>query len=121
MTKFLLLMAEVDHFRKWDEADDALQQRVFDDFRAFGEAVKARGSIAGGEALSHDDTARTVRAAGPDGHRPVTEGPYAETVEQMGGFYLIDVPDLATAVELAAMLPREYDVEVRECLDVDVS
>jgi hypothetical protein len=48
----------------------------------------------------------------------VTEGPYAETVEQLGGFYLVELPDLATAIEVAALLPREYDIEVRECLDV---
>jgi hypothetical protein len=50
----------------------------------------------------------------------VTEGPYAETVEQLGGFYLVELPDLATAVEVASLLPREYDIEVRECLDVGV-
>ena len=121
MTRYLLLMAEADHFRKWDEADEALKQRVIDDFQAFGAAVAERGSIVGGEALSHSDTARTVRAADAHGQRTVTEGPYAETVEQMGGLYLIDVADLATAVELAALLPAEYDVEVRECLDVDVT
>jgi hypothetical protein len=48
----------------------------------------------------------------------VTEGPYAETVEQLGGFYLIDVPDLDTAVGLAALLPQEYAVEVRPTLEV---
>ena len=61
-----------------------------------------------------------MRAAAPDGQRPVTEGPYAETVEQMGGFYLIDVPDHATAVEVAALLPREYSVEVRPTLEVEL-
>lgn len=114
--KFLLLMTEVDHFGKWDEADEALRARVIADFQAFGAAVAERGTVVGGEALGHPATARTVRP-GPD--RPVTDGPYAETVEQLGGFYLIDVPDLDVAVELAALLPREYDVEVRECLDVD--
>ena len=116
MTTYLLLMAEVDHFRKWEEADDALRERVVADFMAFDEAVKARGSIAGGQALSSPDTARTVRP-GPD--RPVTDGPFAETIEQLGGFYLIDVESMEVAVELAALLPREYDVEVRECVDVD--
>ncbi len=118
--KYLILMAEPDHFRKWDDADDALRQRVFADFRAFGAAVEARGSVVGGEALSHPGTARSLQPGAP-GTREVTDGPYAETVEQVGGFYLIDVPDLATAVELAGLLPREYVLEVRECLEVDVS
>ncbi len=119
MPKYLVLMAEPDHFRKWDEADDSLQQRVFDDFKAFDAAVRERGTIVAGEALSHPATARTVRPGPERTSRPVTDGPFVETVEQMGGFYLIDVPDLATAVELAAHLPREYALEVRECLDVD--
>lgn len=124
MTRFLLLMAEADHFAKWEDADDDLRRRVYADFGAFAEAVRERGSIVGGEALAHSATARTVRAEQPgDGRvagvrRPVTDGPFAETVEQLGGYYCIDVPDLETAVELAMLLPREYDVEVRECLEV---
>ena len=121
MPKYLIQMAEPDHFRKWDEADDALQQRVFDDFNAFGDAVRARGAVLGGEALSHPATARTVQPGTDPASRAVTDGPYAETVEQMGGFYLIDVPDLDAAVELARLLPREYLLEVRECLDVGVT
>lgn len=119
MTKFLILMAEPDHFRKWEEADESLQQRVFHDFTAFDAAVKERGTLVAGEALSHPDTARTVQPGADGSKRAVTDGPYAETVEQVGGFYLIDVLDLATALELAALLPREYVLEVRECLDVD--
>ncbi len=119
MTRFLILMAEDDHFRKWDDADEALRERVFADFRAFTAAVRERGAFRGGEALAHPDAARTVRAGG-GGPRPVTEGPYAETVEQLGGFYLIEAADLDAALELAALLPREYDIEVRECLDVGV-
>jgi hypothetical protein len=115
--KFLLLMAEADHFNKWEAADDAHRERVYADFKAFDEAVAARGSVVGGEALQRPSSARTVR---PGDGRPVTDGPYAETVEQVGGFYVIDVPDLDTAVELAALLPREYTVEVRPTLEVEV-
>lgn len=119
MTRFLVLMVEEEHFAKWDGADDALRERVFADFRAFTQAVRERGRFRGGEALVHPKQARTLRAAG-DGARTVTEGPYAETVEQLGGMYLVELPDLATALEVAALLPREYDIEVRECLDVGV-
>jgi hypothetical protein len=119
MTRFLILMAEDDHFARWDAADDALRERVFADFRAFTAAVRERGRFRGGEALAHPQTARTLRPDGDSGQQ-VTEGPYAETVEQLGGFYLVELPDLATALEVAALLPREYDIEVRECLDVGV-
>jgi hypothetical protein len=122
MTRFLIMMAEDDHFARWDAADDAERERVFADFRAFTAAVRERGRFRGGEALAHPQTARTLRphTDGDTGGRRVTEGPYAETVEQLGGFYLVELPDLATAVEVAALLPREYDIEVRECLDVGV-
>jgi hypothetical protein len=116
MTRFLILMAEVDHFARWEAADDGERERVLAAFQAFTEAVRVRGRFRGGEALVHPQNARTLRPEG-DGRR-VTEGPYAETVEQLGGFYLVELPDLATAIEVAALLPREYDIEVRECLDV---
>jgi len=112
-----VLMAEADHFDKWEEADDAHRERVYADFRAFSEAVRSRGSIVAGDALDRPGTARSVQ---PGTDRAVTEGPFAETVEQVGGFYLIDVPDVAAAVELAALLPREYTVEVRPTLEVMV-
>ena len=113
--KFLLLMAEDDHFGKWERADAELRDRVRADFEAFTAAVAERGTIEFGEALASPATARTV---GPGDGRPVTDGPFAETVEQLGGFFVIDVPDQAAAVELAALLPREYAVEVREVLNV---
>ena len=116
MTRFLVLLTEADHFEKWDAADDAERDRQLACYRAFSTAVKERGSVVGGEALSHPATARTRR---PDG--TVTDGPYAEATEQVGGFYVIDVADLATAVELAGLLPSAYTIEVRECLDVEVS
>ncbi len=118
--KFLVLMAEKDHFAKWEQADAALRERVYADFQAFDAAVAERGKVLGGEALAHPATARTVRAGEP-GSRPVTDGPFAETVEQLGGFYLIDVPTYDDAVEVARLLPREYDLEVREVLDVNVA
>jgi hypothetical protein len=50
----------------------------------------------------------------------VTRGPFAETVEQIGGFYLVDLPDLDTAVEIAGLLPREYTIEVRPTQGIEV-
>jgi hypothetical protein len=118
MTRFLILIAEEDHFARWDAADDATREQVFADFRAFTAAVRERGRFLGGEALVHPKDARTLR---PDGEaRQVTEGPYAETVEQLGGYYLVELPDLDAAIDVASLLPRDYDIEVRECLDVGV-
>ena len=116
--RFLLLMTEPDHFDRWDASDDELKERVFADFRAFGAAVSACGELVAGEALDRPSTARTVRPAASADRRAVTEGPFAETVEQLGGFYLVDVPDETTALEVAALLPREFSIEVRFCPDV---
>jgi hypothetical protein len=111
--KFLVLMTEADHFARWDACSAAEQQAVFDCFRAFDEAVSARGEVVGGEALTRPEEARTL---GPGDDRVVTDGPYAETVEQLGGFYLVDLPDLDAAVGAARLLPSAYTIEVRPVL-----
>jgi hypothetical protein len=113
----LVLLIEEDHFSKWEAADNAEREATYQAFSAFQKAVKERGSIVAGEALSSSDTAHTL---GPGPDRTVTEGPFAETVEQLGGFYVIDVADRGTAIELARLLPSAYTLEVRECLDVEV-
>lgn len=115
--KYLMLIAEADHFANWDRADQSQRDRIAADFTAFTSATRAKGTIVATEALDHPNTAWTVRP-GPD--RRVTDGPFAETVEQLGGFYLVDVPDEQTAIELAALLPDEYAVEVRPVLHVEM-
>lgn len=113
--KYLILMAEHDHFTRWADAEESERERVYDDFRAFSKAVADRGRIVAGEALVRPEEASTVRPGGS-----VTDGPYAETAEQLGGFYLIDVPTKEDAVELAGLLPDLYLREVRGIYEVDV-
>ena len=113
--KFLLLMAEEDTWERWNALTDVEQQAVFERFTAFTKAVGERGTVIAGEALDRPERARTIR---PGAGRPVTEGPFAETVEQMGGFWLVDLPDLDTAVEVARLLPDTYSVEVRPVVDM---
>jgi hypothetical protein len=113
--KFLVLMAEEDTWNRWDAMSDVEQQTVFDRFTAFTEAVKKRGTVLAGEALEHSGRARTVR---PGAKRLVTDGPFAETVEEVGGFWLVDLPDLETAVTAAKLLPDSYSVEVRPVVDM---
>ena len=115
--KFLVLLASTDHFDRWDAADDDRRDRSFAAYRTFAEAVREHGELIVGDALQRPETARTVH---PDHERLVTEGPYTESVEQLGGFYLIDVPDLATATRLAALLPDDLTVEVRPTLGIEV-
>ncbi len=112
-----MLMAEKDHFDLWENADDDYRQRCFDDYNAFADGVRERGTLVFGDALARPESARSIQ---PDSTRTVTDGPYAETVEQLGGFYVVELPDHDTAVELARLLPREYTVEVRPMLEVEV-
>ena len=98
----------------------AMQNRSQDDigrvvgaFMAYTEAVKSAGVLVGSNRLRPTNTATTVRIA--DGKTQVLNGPYAETREQLGGYYLIDVPDLDAALSWAARCPgAEYGtIEVR--------
>ncbi|MCZ8375785.1 MAG: YciI family protein [Beijerinckiaceae bacterium] len=80
---------------------------------AYTKALLEAGVMVGGAALSSAHTATTVRVT--NGRRELHDGPYAETKEQLGGFYLIDVPDLDTALAWAARNPAASSgaVEVR--------
>jgi len=108
--RFVVLMAEADHFARWGARDEAERAAVFEAFAAFEAAVAERGTVVGGEGLAPTTEARTIR---PGADRVVTEGPYAETVEQLGGFFVVDLPDLETALEAARLLPASFLVEVR--------
>jgi hypothetical protein len=83
----------------------------------YTEALKNGGLFVAGEALHTADTATTVRVR--DGDTQFTDGPFAETKETLGGFYLIDCPDLDTALKHAARMPNiAYgSVEVRPVVD----
>jgi hypothetical protein len=115
--RFLLLLTERDHFARWDGLSDDERDDAMGAFRAFAKAVQERGEIVDGDALHPPGTARTVQ---PGAARAVTDGPYAETVEQLAGYYVIDVPDMDTAVGLARLLPDITAVEVRPAREVPI-
>src|SRR5712691_7639301 len=81
------------------------------EYRAFGE--KFAKDIRGGNALQPTTTANTVRVR--NGKPLMTDGPFAETKEQLGGYYLVDAADLDQALEMAARIPgaRHGSIEVR--------
>ena len=83
---------------------------------AYGQEMGAAGVVIGGAGLKHTDAATTVRVT-PQG-RTVHDGPFAETREQLGGLYMIDVPDLDTAIEWAKKLPiaKTGSIEIRPML-----
>jgi len=87
------------------------RRRIMDRHGAFPRVCAEHGiAIAGGEALQTSDTATTLRRRGEE--ITITDGPFAETAEQLGGFYLLDAPDLDSVLKAIAQLP-EYSLEVR--------
>ncbi len=84
------------------------------EYRVFGEEVRRRDAMVAGDPLESVETATTLRQQ--DGKTVMFDGPFAETKEQLGGFYVLDCNDKAEAVELAAMIPsaKHGSIEVRE-------
>jgi hypothetical protein len=89
------------------------QKQVMDAYNAFSKDIAERGLMLGGEALEPTSTATTVRVRG--GEVLTTDGPFAETKEQLGGYYLVDCKDLDEAIEVAAKIPGAANgsIEVR--------
>ncbi|MCU1281138.1 MAG: PhnB protein [bacterium] len=86
-------------------------QNEMKEYGAFGEEFKK--AIQGGNALQPTKVATTVRVR--DGKRLTTDGPFAETKEQLGGYYLVDAKDLDEAITIAAKIPaaKNGSIEVR--------
>jgi hypothetical protein len=93
--------------------DERAQKELMDAYFAYTKELRDSGAFVAGEALQPTSSATTVRVR--SGRSTTTDGPFAETKEQLGGFYMIDVPDLDQALKWAAKLPtaRTGSVEVR--------
>lgn len=87
------------------------------EYGAFTNMVKERGALVSGDALQPVSTASTVRVRG--GKTQTTDGPFAETKETLGGYYLLECKDLDEAIELAAQIPTAKfgSIEVRPVQD----
>lgn len=87
--------------------------KIFQDYMAFTEGVKESGHFVAGEALQPTNTATTVQVR--DGETLITDGPFAETKEQLGGFYLLECDTLDEAIEKAKNIPSAAfgSIEVR--------
>ena len=92
---------------------------IFEAHGKFGADAGAAGVFAGGEGLQGTNTATVVRVR--DGERLLTDGPYAETKEQIGGYYVLDCKDLDDALNWAAQIPeaKTGSIEVRPVLDYE--
>ncbi|HYK38226.1 YciI family protein [Alloacidobacterium sp.] len=102
----------------WDKMSDAEKQQGYVAYMAYTEALKNAGALVGSNRLRPIETASTVRTT--NGKPQVLDGPYADTKEQLGGYYLIEAPDLDAALAWAARCPGAGHgvVEVRPIWDM---
>ena len=103
----------------WVNATEADMAASFDAHTVFSDAAGKAGALLGGEALEPSNTATTVRVR--DDERMLTDGPFAETKEQLGGYYLLEAKDLDEALTWAAQIPEAKfgAVEVRPIMEFE--
>lgn len=113
--QYMLLLYNCDR----PELSDDAYADVLAQVNAFTEECRRRGALVGAGPLQSSDATTTVRVQ--DGKTLTTDGPFAETHEQLGGYFLLDCPSLDDALELAAMSPFATGgryVEVRPIADL---
>ena len=118
MEYILLIYSRTDG---WDAMSPAQQQQAVTAYSAYTEALRKADVLRGSNRLQPASTAATVRVT--DGKSRVLDGPYVDSKEQLGGYYVIDAPDLDTALSWAARCPGASHgvVEVRPVWAVGAS
>jgi hypothetical protein len=113
--KYLCLIYEDESV--WEKMPKAEAEKVLGEYFAFTDEIRKSGNHIAGDALQPTHTAATVRVR--NGKVSTTDGPFAETKEQLGGYYLIEARDLNEAIQLASRIPgaRMGCVEVRPIMD----
>lgn len=111
MTEYAILLPDDED--EWAQLDDDARRRTYANHVRFMELLAERGhQLVGGAELTHSRKATVVRGALDQA--TVTEGPYAESVEQLSGFYLVRSDDLADLQQLCGLLAGRGAVEIRE-------
>ena len=115
--KYLVLLIGDGAEKPWPEQTEDEQAAAMAKFGAFARACADREGVEliAGEALSDPRDATVMRTT--SGKVALTDGPYAEVIEGMGGFYLMEAPDLDVLVELLRVLPP-YDIQIHPTVDV---
>jgi len=110
MEYMLLIYSSEADSKKMSAAE---QGQIYQEYMAFTEDLMKSGKNKGGNALEQTATATTVRVR--NGKTMVTDGPFAETKEQLGGYYLVEAKDLDDAISIAARIPgaKHGSIEVR--------
>lgn len=112
--KYLCLICAATWMERFSDAERAAH---FEEYREFTESLRASGHFVAANRLQPPETAVTVRVR--QGSVTTTDGPYAETKEQLGGYYIVEARDLNEAIQIAAKIPgaRYGCVEIRRVAD----
>jgi hypothetical protein len=102
---------------QWDALSDDDRNGIYGEFRQLGADLSEQSKFLGGEQLQPVATATTVQVR--DGDTLVSDGPFAETKETLGGFYLVEAESLDEAIEWASKIPdaRDGKIEIRPIVD----
>jgi hypothetical protein len=113
--QYLLLIYDPE--KAWTTMPEAERNKLSAEYMSFTSDIKTSGHFRAGDALQPTHTATTVRVR--DGKTSVTDGPFAETREQLGGYYLIEAKDLDEATGIAARIPsaRLGSIEIRPVMN----
>ena len=113
--KYLLLIYSNEG--DWTNLSEAEQDKMFNEYMEFSRSIYKSGNYIAGEALQPIATATTVRVR--NGKSLTTDGPFAESREQLGGFYMIEAKDLDEATAIAARIPsvRFGCIEIRPIME----
>jgi hypothetical protein len=109
--QYLLLI--YDNEKQWAQLSEAEGKQILADYNKFSTDLQASGKMVGANRLQETTSATTVRVR--DGKTQLTDGPFAETREQLGGYYLVEAANLDEATKIAAKIPsaRYGSIEVR--------
>jgi hypothetical protein len=104
----------------WDGKTEADRDKVLKEYNQFTQSIAQSGQLRGANELNLTSTAKTVRVR--DGKDLVTDGPFAETKEQLGGYYLVEAKDINEALQIGARIPsaRWGSIEVRPIIPHDI-
>jgi hypothetical protein len=114
--KYMLLI--YDDEQVWGKLNEAERQQIMAEYGQFTQQIKSTAHYAAGAQLHPPASTTSVRVR--EGKRLLTDGPFAETREQLGGYYLVDAKDLDEAIAIAGRIPsaRLGTVEVRPVIEV---
>jgi hypothetical protein len=113
--KYLLLIYADE--RAYETLSEDERHELYAAYDVLMKDLAEKGQSLAGDELAPTSTATTVQVR--NGERLITDGPFAETKEQLGGYFLVDVPDLDAAIDIAARIPSVHagSIEVRPVMD----